>query len=466
MKPRTLYQKLWDSHVVKKIDDNTFLIYIDSHLVHEVTSPQAFNGLRKRGIKVRRPDKTFATCDHNVPTSDQKNIRDELSRFQVEALEKNCKEFEIPLYGLDSPHQGIVHVIGPELGITQPGKTIVCGDSHTSTHGAFATLSFGIGTTEVEQVLATQCLLQSPLKTMEIRITGKLNRGVTAKDIILTIIRKIGTKGGSGYAIEYTGNAITDLSMDGRMTICNMSIEAGAKAGMVAADEKTFDYVKGKKFSPNGKDWDRALAYWKTLHTDKEAEYDKSIIIDGNSIEPMVTYGTDPSTGIKLSENIPNFSDIKSPEEKISFTKSIEYMHLKPGTSLNNFPIDYVFIGSCTNSRISDLKEVAKLVKGKKVKPGVYAFIVPGSRHVKKLVEEEGLDKIFKEAGFDWRGAGCSACLGMNEDKIPEGKYCISTSNRNFQGRQGPGARTFLASPLTAAISAIEGKIVDVRSYI
>ncbi|OGG15405.1 3-isopropylmalate dehydratase large subunit [Candidatus Gottesmanbacteria bacterium RIFCSPHIGHO2_02_FULL_39_11] len=464
--PKTLFQKLWDSHIVKKIDDETFLIYIDTHLVHEVTSPQAFNGLRKRGIKVRRRDKTFATCDHNVPTSDQKNIRDELSRLQVEALEKNCKEFEIPLYGLDSPHQGIVHVIGPELGITQPGATIVCGDSHTSTHGAFGTLAFGIGTTEVEQVLATQCLLQSPLKTMEIKIDGKLGSGVTAKDIILTIIRNIGTKGGSGYAIEYTGEAIRNLSMDGRMTICNMSIEAGAKAGMVAADQKTFDYIKGKMFAPYGTNWDKALDYWKSLHTDKGAAYDKLIVINGNTIEPLVTYGTDPSTGIKLSEKIPNFSDLKTPEEKITLTKSLEYMQIKPGTSLNNFPIDYVFIGSCTNSRLSDLREVTNLIKGKKVKSGVYAFVVPGSRHVKKMAEEEGLDKIFISAGFDWRGAGCSACLGMNEDKIPAGKYCVSTSNRNFQGRQGPGARTFLASPLTAAISAIEGKIVDVRNYL
>ena len=464
--PKTLFQKLWDSHIVKKIDDETFLIYIDTHLVHEVTSPQAFNGLRKRGIKVRRRDKTFATCDHNVPTSDQKNIRDELSRLQVEALEKNCKEFEIPLYGLDSPHQGIVHVIGPELGITQPGATIVCGDSHTSTHGAFGTLAFGIGTTEVEQVLATQCLLQSPLKTMEIKIDGKLGSGVTAKDIILTIIRNIGTKGGSGYAIEYTGEAIRNLSMDGRMTICNMSIEAGAKAGMVAADQKTFDYIKGKMFAPYGTNWDKALDYWKSLHTDKGAAYDKLIVINGNTIEPLVTYGTDPSTGIKLSEKIPNFSDLKTPEEKITLTKSLEYMQIKPGTSLNNFPIDYVFIGSCTNSRLSDLREVTNLIKGKKVKSGVYAFVVPGSRHVKKMAEEEGLDKIFISAGFDWRGAGCSACLGMNEDKIPAGKYCVSTRNRNFQGRHGTRARTFLASPLTAAISAIEGKIVDVRNYL
>lgn len=471
MKPKTLFQKIWDNHVVAQ--DKPFnstqgkgapaLLYIDAHILHEVTTPQAFANLRKKSLKVRRPDLSVATCDHNVSTTDQKNIRDVLSRLQVETLKKNCREFGIKLYGLDSPHQGIVHVIGPELGITQPGMTIVCGDSHTSTHGAFGTLAFGIGTTEVEQVFATQCLLQNPMKTLEIKIDGKLGKGVSAKDIILTIISKIGTKGGVGFCIEYTGNTIRNLEMDARMTICNMSIEAGARAGMIAPDEITFNYLKGRKFAPKGRRWEEAIKYWKTLRTDQGAKYDKVLNLDADKIEPLITWGTDPSTGIKVSDNIP-FP--KNNNEKITMDKSLTYMNLKSGMSLSGFPIDYVFIGSCTNARISDLREAAKIIKGRKVKDNIVALVVPGSRQVKLTAEKEGLDRIFKDAGFQWRWSGCSACIAMNDDKIPPGKYCVSTSNRNYEGRQGLGARTFLASPVMAAAAAIEGRITDVRKYL
>lgn len=466
MKPRTLFEKIWDNHVVIHEKGTPALLYIDLHILHEVTTPQAFANLRKKGLKVRRPDLTFATSDHNVSTTDQKNIRDALSKFQVETLEKNCKDFKIKFFGLDSPDQGIVHVIGPEMGLTQPGMTIVCGDSHTSTHGAFGTLAFGIGTTEVEQVLSTQCLLQQPMKTMEIRMDGKLGKGVMAKDIILTIIRKIGTKGGVGFCIEYTGETIRNLSMEQRMTICNMSIEAGARAGMITPDEKTFDYLKGRKFALKGKKWQEAINYWSTFNTDSGAKFDKSVNISAEKIEPLITWGTDPSTGISVGEKIPNPKDAKTNEEKKTMEKALSYMHLKSGKTLEGFLIDYVFIGSCTNARISDLREAAKIIKGKKVKDSVVALVVPGSRQVKFQAEKEGLDKIFQDAGWQWRWSGCSACIAMNDDKIPPGKYCVSTSNRNYEGRQGPGARTFLASPIMAAAAAIEGKITDVRKYL
>lgn len=466
MKPKTLYQKIWENHVIAREKGAPTLIYIDTHILHEVTSPQAFSNIRSKKLRIRRPDLTFATCDHNVSTLNQISINEALSKHQVQTLEKNCKDFGITLYGLDSPYQGIVHVIGPELGITQPGKTIVCGDSHTSTHGAFGALAFGIGTTEIEQVMVTQCLLQNPMKVMEIRIDGKLGKGISAKDVILTIISQIGTKGGSGYCIEYTGDVVKNMQMEGRMTICNMSIEAGARAGMIAPDEITFKFLKGKKFAPEGAKWDEAVTNWKKLKTDKGAKYEKQVKIDGNKIEPMITWGTDPSTGIKITDKIPDPKDATTSDKKNTMQKAIEYMDLKPGTSLNGYPIDYVFIGSCSNSRISDLREAANIIKGRKVKDRVVAFVVPGSRQVKKQAEIEGLDRIFKEAGFQWRWSGCSACLGMNDDKIPAGKYCISTSNRNFQGRQGPGAKTFLASPIMAAAAAIEGRITDVRNYL
>lgn len=466
MKSRTLYQKIWDKHIVIQEKGALALLYIDAHILHEVTTPQAFASLRKKGLKVRRPELTIATCDHNVSTTDQTNIREEMSRMQVETLKKNCADFGITLYGLDSPNQGIVHVIGPELGFTQPGMTIVCGDSHTSTHGAFGALAFGIGTTEVEQVLATQSLLQNPMKTMKIRIDGSIGRGVTAKDIILSILSKIGTKGGIGYCFEYTGKVIKNFDMEQRMTICNMSIEGGARVGMIAADETTFNYLKGRKFAPKGKKWDEAIDFWKSFKTDKGAKFDNTVTIDADKIEPLITWGTDPSTGIPVGDKIPSFKDAKSKDHTVSREKALSYMNLKSGISLEGFPIDYVFIGSCTNARISDLRDAAKILKGKKVKDNIVALAVPGSRQVKIQAENEGLDRIFKEAGFQWRWSGCSACIAMNDDKIPPGKYCVSTSNRNYEGRQGPGARTFLASPITAAACAIEGRITDPRKYL
>ena len=466
MKPKTLYQKIWDQHIVAQEKGAPALLYIDAHILHEVTTPQAFYNLRKKGLRVRRPDLTIATCDHNVSTTNQTNIIEQMSRMQVETLIKNCKDFGITLYGLDSPNQGIVHVIGPELGFTQPGMTIVCGDSHTSTHGAFGALAFGIGSTEVELVLATQCLLQNPMKTMGIRIDGSIGRGVTAKDVILTIISKIGTKGGVGFCIEYTGQTIKEMDMEQRMTICNMSIEGGARAGMIAPDETTFKYLKGRKFSPKGFKWQEAIKYWQTFKSDDGAKFDKLVKINADKVEPLITWGTDPSTGIGIGEKIPNLNNAKSKDQKISMEKALSYMNLKSGISLEGFPIDYVFIGSCTNARISDLRDAAKILKGKKVKDNVVALAVPGSRQVKIQAENEGLDKVFKEAGFQWRWSGCSACIAMNDDKIPAGKYCVSTSNRNYEGRQGPGARTFLASPIMAAAAAIEGKIVDVRKFL
>jgi len=466
-KPQTLFEKIWDAHVVTQKPNYPAVLYIDAHLIHEVTSPQAFSGLKKRGIKLFRTDRTWATMDHNVPTKDQdKPIQEEMSRKQVEMLRKNCEEFDVRLYGLGHPNQGIVHIIGPELGITKPGMTIVCGDSHTSTHGAFGAVAFGIGTSEVEQVFASQSILQYKPKTMNIRIDGKLGKGVTSKDIILYIISKISTAGGTGHFVEYSGTAIKNLSMEARMTICNMSIEMGARGGMIAPDETTFTYMKGRPFAPKGKEWDKALAYWKTLKTDDRATYDKELFIDANDIEPMITYGTNPGMGMKITEKIPTEDDMGNENQRNNFRGAMEYMGLQGGKQLLGQKVDYVFLGSCTNSRIEDYRNIAKIVKGKKKPKWLTVFVVPGSLNVVKQIEKEGLDKIFTKAGFEMRGAGCSACLGMNEDKIPTGKYCVSTSNRNFQGRQGPGARTFLASPITAAAAAITGKVTDVREFI
>lgn len=469
MKPKTLFDKIWDSHVVHQQENYPAVLYIDAHLIHEVTSPQAFTGLKKRDITVFRPNRTWATMDHNVPTKNQdKPIRETLSRKQVEMLVKNCEEFGIRLYGLGHPYQGIVHVIGPELGITKPGMTIVCGDSHTSTHGAFGTIAFGIGTSEVEQVLATQTILQYKPKTMNIRIDGNLGKGVTSKDIILYIISQITTAGGTGYFVEFSGTAIKALSMEARMTICNMSIEMGARGGLIAPDATTFAYIKNREFAPKGKAWDNAVKYWKTLKTDKGAKFDKEIAIDATDIEPMITYGTNPGMGIKITEKIPDVSMFAEENQKNNFQDALSYMGLtnKQGQQLLGQEVDYVFLGSCTNSRIEDFRSIAKIVKGKHKPKDLNVFVVPGSAQVAKQIIAEGLDQIFIEAGFDLRGAGCSACLGMNDDKIPSGKYCVSTSNRNFQGRQGPGARTFLASPITAAAAAITGKISDVREFI
>jgi 3-isopropylmalate/(R)-2-methylmalate dehydratase large subunit len=463
---KTLFEKIWDKHVVKTIDGGPSVIYIDIHLIHEVTSPQAFAGLKKRGIPVFRPKQIVATADHNVPTLHQElPIKEELSRLQVDALKRNCAEFGVELYGLGHPYQGIVHVIGPELGITQPGMTIVCGDSHTSTHGAFGAIAFGIGTSEVEMVMATQCLLQSKPKLMRINVDGPLANGVVSKDIILYIISKISASGATGYFVEYAGSAIRSLSMEARMTICNMSIEMGARGGMIAPDETTFNYMKGKLFAPKGKEWDEKIAYWSTLYSDTEARFDKEININAADIEPMITYGTNPGMGIGVSGHVPALNEI-SEKEKPSFEKSLQYMGLQPGTNIKGKKVDYVFIGSCTNSRIEDLRMVASFVKGKKKADHVEVWVVPGSKQVEKQAIEEGIHKIFEEAGFSLRQPGCSACLGMNEDKIPPGMYCISTSNRNFEGRQGPNARTMLASPLTAAAAAITGEVTDVRELI
>lgn len=457
---KTMFDKIWDAHVVKEVAGGKQVIYIDQHFIHEVTSPQAFAGMTKRNIKVFRPDKTIATADHNVPTQNQHlPIKEKLSKKQVDTLTKNCKDFGIELYGLGHEKQGIVHVIGPELGITQPGKTIVCGDSHTSTHGAFGAIAFGIGTSQVEQVLTTQCLILSKPKKMRITVSGNTSKGVTAKDIILYIISKLGVGGCTGYFVEYAGDAIQNLSMEGRMTICNMSIEMGARGGLIAPDEKTYAYTQGKKFAPKGSSFEKAVTYWSSLKTDEGAIFDKEITFNASDISPMVTYGTNPGMGIKIEETIPFI-------ESESISKSLKYMAFSEGQSLLNTPIQNVFIGSCTNSRIEDLREVASFIKGKQKAPHVNVMIVPGSKVVEAQAKEEGLDQIFKEAGFELRQPGCSACLGMNEDKIPSGEYCVSTSNRNFEGRQGQGARTILASPIMAAAAAIEGKIVDVRTYL
>jgi 3-isopropylmalate/(R)-2-methylmalate dehydratase large subunit len=460
---KTLFDKIWDKHVVKTIENGPSVLYIDRHLIHEVTSPQAFTGLAKRGIPVFRPKQIVATADHNVPTLNQHlPIAEELSRKQVEALKDNCAKFGIELYGLGHPYQGIVHVIGPELGFTQPGMTIVCGDSHTSTHGAFGSIAFGIGTSEVEMVMATQCLLQSRPKQLRINVEGQLQPGVVSKDIVLYIISQLSAGGGTGYFIEFAGSAIRDLSMEARMTICNMSIEMGARGGLIAPDETTFDYVKGREFAPKGEEWNQKLAYWKTLYSDEGALFDKEITIDAAQIEPMITYGTNPGMGISVTQQIPNEAQV-NPADKTGLQKSLQYMGLQSGNAIKGQKIDYVFIGSCTNSRIEDLRLVASIVKGKKKADDVEVWIVPGSKQVEKQAKAEGIDKIFEEAGFVLRQPGCSACLGMNEDKIPAGKYCLSTSNRNFEGRQGPNARTFLASPLTAAAAALTGVVTDVR---
>jgi 3-isopropylmalate/(R)-2-methylmalate dehydratase large subunit len=461
---KTLFEKIWNKHVVKTINDGPSVLYIDKHFIHEVTSPQAFNGLNKRGIKVFRPKQTIATADHNVPTINQHlPIKEELSRKQVDALIKNCAEHEVELYGLGHPYQGIVHVIGPELGITQPGMTIVCGDSHTSTHGAFGSIAFGIGTSEVEMVLSTQCVLQSKPKVMRINVEGNLNKGVVSKDIVLYILSKISASGATGYAVEFAGSAIRSLSMEARMTICNMSIEMGGRCGLIAADETTFNYIKGRQFAPTGTAWGKALNYWKTLHSDTDAVFDKEYHFDAAVIQPMITYGTNPGMGMGITESIPTVETINE-NDKSGLSKSLAYMGLHQGEKIKGHKVDYVFIGSCTNSRIEDLRLVAGFVKGKKKADNVEVWIVPGSKQVEQQAIKEGIDKIFQEAGFMLRQPGCSACLGMNEDKIPAGKYCISTSNRNFEGRQGAGARTLLASPLTAAAAAITGVVTDPRS--
>ena len=461
---KTLFDKIWNAHVVKQIDGGTDVLYIDRHFIHEVTSPQAFNGLTKRGIPVFRKEKTVATADHNVPTKDQHlPIADPLGRIQVDTLTKNCADFGLELYGLGHKYQGIVHVIGPELGVTQPGRTFVCGDSHTSTHGAFGAIAFGIGTSQVEQVLATQCVLQRKPKTMRITIDGELGRGVGAKDIILYIIAQLTAAGGTGYFVEYAGSAIRGLSMEGRMTICNMSIEMGARGGLIAPDQTTFDYIKGRKFAPQGTNFDKAVEYWKTLPTDEGATFDKEYSYDAADIEPMLTYGTNPGMGIKISQRVPMPADANN---TASFDKSLAYMGFEKGESLIGKKVNYVFIGSCTNSRIEDLREVAEFVKGKQKAENVNVMVVPGSQQVRLQAMEEGLDKIFLDAGFEFREPGCSACLGMNADKVPKGEYCVSTSNRNFEGRQGPGARTILAGPLMAAATALTGKITDVRELL
>ncbi|MEN9685957.1 MAG: 3-isopropylmalate dehydratase large subunit [Bacteroidota bacterium] len=464
---KTLFDKIWDKHVVQKIEDGPSVLYIDKHFIHEVTSPQAFNGIEKRGLKVFRPQQVVATADHNVPTLNQHlPIKDELSRIQVQQLIENCKKHQIELYGLGHPFQGIVHVIGPELGITQPGMTIVCGDSHTSTHGAFGAVAFGIGTSEVEMVFASQCLLQTRPKVMRINIEGALQNGVLSKDIILYIISKITASGATGYFVEYAGSAIRALSMEARMTICNMSIEMGARGGMIAPDEITFAYIKGRQFAPSGEQWDKKIAEWKELYTDADAVFDAEININAADIEPMITYGTNPGLGIAINGYIPVAESITDEGERKNIVKALAYMGLDSGKQLLGMPVQHVFIGSCTNSRIEDLRLVAELVKGRKKHESVQVMIVPGSQQVAKQVQKEGIDKVFKEAGFEIRQAGCSACLGMNEDKIPAGEYCISTSNRNFEGRQGAGARTLLASPLTAAAAAITGVVTDVRELL
>jgi 3-isopropylmalate/(R)-2-methylmalate dehydratase large subunit len=465
--PKTLFQKIWDAHVVAQQPDSPAVLYIDLHLVHEVTSPQAFTGLRQRGLKVRRPDKTVATMDHSIPTHDPSlPIADALAAAQIKQMETNASEFGIRLYGMQSPNRGIVHVIGPELGLTQPGFTIVCGDSHTATHGAFGALAFGIGTSEVEHVLATQCLLQKKPKTYEIRVEAALPKGVSAKDIILALIAKIGIGGGTGHVFEYTGSAIRGLSMEQRMTICNMSIEGGARAGMVAPDDTTFEYLYGREFAPRGADWDKALARWKSLPTDEGASFDKSVTLDAAALEPMITYGTNPGMGMKITGHIPTPESFSDASQKAALEKALAYMGLKPGQLLLGQKVDVVFIGSCTNSRISDLRLAASLLKGRQVAKDTRVMVVPGSQDIKKQAETEGLDKIFKEAGADWREAGCSMCIAMNGDQLEPGQYAVSTSNRNFEGRQGKGGRTFLASPLTAAATALSGVVSDPRTLL
>ncbi len=465
-KPRTLFDKIWADHIVQRDEDGTCLIYIDRHLVHEVTSPQAFEGLRMAGRGVHSLSGTLAVMDHNVPTTDRSlPIAEEESRIQIETLSKNCKEFGVQLFDLFDKRQGIVHIIGPEQGFTQPGMTIVCGDSHTSTHGAFGALAFGIGTSEVEHVLATQTLIQKPAKSMRITVNGALSSGVTAKDMILHIIGEIGTAGGQGYVIEYAGEAVRNLSMEGRMTICNMSIEGGARAGMVAPDEKTFAYIKGRPMAPQGENWEKAVAYWKTLPSDEGAVFDKEIVIEGETIAPTVTWGTTPEDVVPITGAVPSPSDFADPNKQKSVERMLDYMGLKSGTKMTDIALDKIFIGSCTNARIEDLREVAKIVEGKKVADNIKeAMVVPGSGLVKAQAEEEGIADILIKAGFDWREPGCSMCLGMNPDQLLPGERCASTSNRNFEGRQGKGGRTHLVSPAMAAAAAITGKLTDIRN--
>ncbi|MCC7157227.1 MAG: 3-isopropylmalate dehydratase large subunit [Bryobacterales bacterium] len=465
--PKTIIEKLWDSHVVTEAPGTPALLYIDLHLVHEVTSPQAFEGLRRRGLKVRRPDLTLATCDHSTPTTPKDlPIVDPIAAAQVAQLEKNCKEFGIPLFGFLSDRQGIVHVIGPEQGATQPGMTVVCGDSHTATHGAFGALAFGIGTSEVEHVLATQCLLQRKSKSFAVHVNGALKAGVTAKDIILALIARIGVGGGTGCVFEFTGSTIRALSMEERMTVCNMSIEGGARAGLVAPDDTTYQFLAGRPLAPAGEAWDRAVARWKQLPTDAGARYDREISIDAAVLEPMITFGTNPGMGIPITAAVPSPSSAKDSTERETLAKALDYMGLEAGKPLLGREVNVVFIGSCTNSRISDLRAAASILKGRKVNSKVRVMVVPGSQQVKKQAEAEGLDRVFIEAGAEWREAGCSMCIAMNGDQLRPGQYSVSTSNRNFEGRQGKGGRTFLASPLTAAASALTGAVTDPRPYV
>ncbi len=469
---QTLFEKVWQAHIVRpETTETPAALYIDLHLIHEVTSPQAFTELRTRGLMVRRPSQTLATMDHSTPTTPRGPdgiipILDAQGLAQLKQLERNCSEFGIPLFKLGSENQGIVHVIGPEQGLTQPGMTIVCGDSHTSTHGAFGALAFGIGTSEVAHVLATQCLIQSRPKTMEVRIDGMLGHGVTAKDIILAIIAQNGVGGGTGYVFEYTGSAIRALNMEERMTICNMSIEGGARAGMIAPDDTTFSYVAGRPFAPRDEDWEQAVASWRRLPSDDGAQYDAQITLDANQLTPMITYGTNPGMGMPIDGVIPRPEDYKDPSQRLALDKALQYMALQPGVPLLGHKVDMVFIGSCTNSRISDLRQAAAMIRGRKVAEGVRVMVVPGSQQVKKQAEQEGLDRVFREAGAEWREAGCSACLAMNDDKVPPGAYAVSTSNRNFEGRQGPGSRTMLGSPLTAVAAAVTGVVSDPRQLL
>ena len=464
--PQTLYDKIWNEHIVHQQDDGTTLLYVDRHLIHEVTSPQAFEGLRLLKRKVRKPNLTLAVADHNVPTTNRsKGIDDEESKIQVETLEINCKEFDITLFDMKDKRQGIVHIIGPEQGFTQPGTVIVCGDSHTATHGAFGALAFGIGTSEVEHVLATQTLIQKKSKNLRVNVIGKLPVGVTSKDVILQTIGRIGTAGGTGMVIEYAGSVIENLNIEGRMTICNMSIEAGARAGLIAPDEKTIKYLKDKPMSPKKTDWNKAVEYWSKLKSDPDARFDREVEIKGDDISPMVTWGTSPQDVVSVTENVPDPEKEKDENKKASMNRSLNYMGLKPNTKIIDIKVDRIFIGSCTNGRIGDLRDVAKIVKGKKVAQHVNAMIVPGSGLVKQQAEEEGIDKVFKEAGFDWREPGCSMCLAMNDDKLSPKERCASTSNRNFEGRQGRGGRTHLLSPAMAAAAAIAGHLTDVRKF-
>ena len=464
--PKTLFDKIWDAHVVHRQGDGTCLIYIDRHLVHEVTSPQAFEGLRTAGRQVRAPNRTLAVADHNVPTTDRSaGIEDEESRIQVEALANNAAEFGVPYFAMNDVRQGIVHVIGPEQGFTQPGMTIVCGDSHTATHGAFGALAFGIGTSEVEHVLATQTLIQQPAKNMRISVDGELAAGVTAKDVILAIIGKIGTAGGTGHVIEFAGSAIRDLSMEGRMTVCNMAIEAGARAGMIAPDEKTFAYLEGKPMAPKGEVWEKAVSYWRSLPSDDGASYDTEVVLDAADIAPTVTWGTSPEDALAITESVPDPDKEKDDVKRAKLQRAIDYMGLTPGQKLTDVKIDTVFIGSCTNSRIEDLRSAASVAEGKRVADGIRAMVVPGSGLIKEQAEAEGLDKVFTAAGFEWREPGCSMCLAMNADKLSVGERCASTSNRNFEGRQGRGGRTHLVSPEMAAAAAVTGHLTDIRDF-